>query len=277
MNRKLEKSKSTAVSRWVGFLKGRRALAVESYLAFLIKRYFRLEVSDLDKIPTDRPCVIYANHSGFLGLDAVLLSYLVHRHIGKVPTMLAHPGYFDWFQILGQVCQTFGLERASVQNGVEILQQGQVVIIFPEGEEGNFKPSWERYELKKFHTGFVRMAAKAGVPVIPCMILGAEESHLNLGRLDLSRWVPRLKIPLPLNLVPLPSKWRVRVLDRWEPTPHLFENEEAVQQVTEGLRSRLEHSLKEAVSSRDYVFIPTPEWVNQLPWIQWLRKGKTGQ
>src|SRR6185437_1622584 len=66
------------------------------------------------------------------------------------------------------------------------------------------------YRLQKFHTGFVRMALKAKTPVIPCAITGAEESHLSLGSIDLRNFVRGLRIPLPVNFVPFPAKWRIR-------------------------------------------------------------------
>ena len=55
------------------------------------------------------------------------------------------------------------------------------------------------------------MAAAAKVPVLMASVVGAEGTHWNLAQISLNKWIPGLSIPLPLNLVPFPSKWKIRV------------------------------------------------------------------
>ena len=86
------------------------------------------------------------------------------------------------------------------------------MIVFPEGEEGNFKSSLKKYRLQPFHSGFARMAISSEVPTIPCLIVGAEEAHLNLGSINLDRFFKHVRVPFPLNAVPFPSKWKIRFL-----------------------------------------------------------------
>lgn len=178
----------------------------------LLKSYFRMEVIGIENIPRKGPALIISNHSGFVGADAVLLTYVIKRATRRRARLLAHRAFFDFSSRLKKVSESFGLKKAGVFSGVEILKREQLLILFPEGEAGNFKATTHAYELQPFHTGFIRMALEAGAPIVPSFVIGAEESHLNLGCLDFSRFVRGIKIPLPVNLFPLPAKWKIVVL-----------------------------------------------------------------
>lgn len=157
------------------------------------------------------PLLIAANHSGFSGLDALLLSYQIYQHTARIPRTLTHRLWFSnqWTQ---SFFPKFGLIQATIENGKDALERNNIVIIFPEGENGNFKPSSQKYVLRKFRKGFIYMAVSSGAPIVPVVILGAEESHINLRQLTLPAWLGNLIVPLPLNLIPLPSKWDVHIL-----------------------------------------------------------------
>ena len=51
-----------------------------------------------------------------------------------------------------------GFLEATTSNGLNLLKKNNMLILFPEGEYGNFKPSQKRYRLQEFKRGFVRMA-----------------------------------------------------------------------------------------------------------------------
>jgi 1-acyl-sn-glycerol-3-phosphate acyltransferase len=98
--------------------------------------------------------------------------------------------------------------------------------VWPEGFKGIGKPFSERYRLQRFgRGGFVSAALRAGVPIIPCSIVGAEEIYPIVGNVKvLARLLgfPYLPVtpffPLlgPLGLIPLPSKW---IIEFGEPIP----------------------------------------------------------
>lgn len=211
----------------------------------LLCAYFRMEVHGTANIPKQGPAIVIANHSGFSGADVVALVHLLRTRIRPDVSVLAHPLYFRTFGFVRDWAERQGLREASVEEGIKILSEGKLLLIFPEGERGNFKSSWKRYQLQKFHTGFVRLALRTGTPVIPCVLTGAEESHLSLGSVDLRKYVRGLRIPLPLNLVPLPSKWKVRFFD----AIHYRRSSEAdptqtwILQQAEAARDELQHKL----------------------------------
>jgi 1-acyl-sn-glycerol-3-phosphate acyltransferase len=176
-------------------------------------KYFRVTVEQEQNVPSSGPAIIIANHSSLAGADALVLSEIVRRRRHRQARIMAHRFYFDWLRPLREFSFNFGLREPHVSSAVETLAHDHVMIVFPEGEAGNFKSSFKRYQLQRFHTGFLRMAKKTGAPIIPCLILGAEESHINLGSIDLSRYARKLRVPLPLNLIPLPTKWNIRFLE----------------------------------------------------------------
>jgi 1-acyl-sn-glycerol-3-phosphate acyltransferase len=96
--------------------------------------------------------------------------------------------------------------------------------VFPEGTKGTSKLWNERYKLRRFgRGGFVEIAMRAGVPVIPIAVMGAEESMPILYRNPtLAKLLNVPYVPITANMLlfgPLglvlyfPSKFRLRVLD----------------------------------------------------------------
>lgn len=178
----------------------------------VLGKYLRLEVLGAEKIPKDGKFICIANHSGVAGLDAVLLANELKKVRGVQPKILAHKLWFQaaWLEPLQK---QFGLVRADFNSSLVALNRGEALILFPEGEGGNLKPTSRRYRLQDFRGGFVRAALITGAPILPCVIVGAEETHINLGRLKFLRGIIGTDIPLPLNLLPLPIKWTIRFMD----------------------------------------------------------------
>ncbi|MFZ9595932.1 MAG: 1-acyl-sn-glycerol-3-phosphate acyltransferase [Bdellovibrionia bacterium] len=227
------------------------------HIAEGLSRYFRIEVEGLENIPDSGPAMIAPNHSGYAGADAVVLSHLISSRLKRAPKILAHRAYFESFRLIKEVSQSFGLEKASIQGGIRILQEGKLLLIFPEAETGNFKPSCERYHLQPFHTGFVRLSLETQAPIIPTLVIGAEESHVNLGQLDFSSWVKGLRVPLPLNLLPLPAKWKVIFLKpirlnegKLSPSSDFA----SVLSTTKRIRRKMQDRLRVELAKRPYVY-----------------------
>lgn len=174
----------------------------------LMKKYFRLEIVGLENIPTKGPVLIAPNHSGFSGFDAMILAYVLQQNTKRIPRVLTH---HLWFltETTSIPAQKLGFIEATYENGVQFLKKNNLVVLFPEGEHGNFKPTSKRYQLQEFKRGFVRMAIESQAQVVPTIILGAEETHINLQKLKFTKFLRGLVLPLPLNILPLPAKWKI--------------------------------------------------------------------
>lgn len=225
------------------------------FLLEIIRKYFRLEVSGVANIPARGRAIILPNHSGWTGLDAVVIGNEIHKQRRRVPRILAHKAWF-----LGDIrliSEKMGFREATVENGIKALGKNNVVVLFPEGEYGNFKPTGERYQLREFKRGFVRMALATNAPIIPTLVIGAEETNINLASLKLTKYLKGQIIPLPLNLMPLPAKWRIRFLE-----PIRFEgytaadaaNRALVAELAGQVQARMQAALDEEVGKRQWVY-----------------------
>lgn len=219
-----------------------------------------MEVRGLEHVPKKGPVLIFANHSGFAGADALLLAHVLKREVKRRARILAHRAYFDVSKSLKMLAEDFGLRKAGVTTGIEILKSGHVLIIFPEGEAGNFKSTMKRYHLETFHTGFLRMALQGQhgdgpVPLVPCLIVGSEESFLNLGNLDLGKIIKGLRIPFPVPMLPLPAKWIIE----FQPPVVLpeglsIEDKATLQATAHRMRRKFQRDLLELAKQRKFIF-----------------------
>lgn len=174
----------------------------------MMKKYFRLEIEGLENIPTKGPVIIAPNHSGFSGFDAMILAYILQQKTNRIPRVMTHHLWYLTDKT-ALPAQKLGFIEATYENGISLLKKNNLVVLFPEGAEGNFKASSEKYQLQEFKRGFVRMALETGAPIIPTLIIGAEETHINLQKLKFSKFLRGLVLPLPLNVIPLPAKWKI--------------------------------------------------------------------
>ena len=219
------------------------------------RRYFRLQVEGTEHIPRRGPALVTPNHSGYTAFDALLLSHEIFKSTGRVPRVLTHRFWF-LTEMTKIPAEKIGFIEANTQNGMQQLQKNNLVLLFPEGEKGNFKPTAKRYHLQRFRSGFVRMALMRQCPIVPTIVLGAEETHINLAQINLSRLLPGVVLPLPLNVIPLPAKWRIRFL----PPIHLpyqesaAEDRELVEELAQDIREQMQAAISDEVSKRGSIF-----------------------
>jgi 1-acyl-sn-glycerol-3-phosphate acyltransferase len=222
----------------------------------LMKTYFRVQVEGTEHLPRRGKALITPNHSGVSGFDAMVLHHELMRAAGRYPRVLTH---HLWFlnKTTSIPANKLGFIEATTENGMKALRKNQIVVLFPEGEYGNFKPSSKAYQLQEFKRGFVRMALATGAPIIPTLILGAEETHVNLSRLKLTKFLRGVILPLPLNLIPLPSKWKIIFLEpiRLPYKKEAADDRELVKELAEEIREKMQDRLNKELKKRDSVFI----------------------
>jgi 1-acyl-sn-glycerol-3-phosphate acyltransferase len=225
------------------------------WLMELVRKYFRLRVEGIENIPKKGAAIIAPNHSGYMGIDAALLAHVIAQNGKRIPRVLTH--HF-WFltKTTALPAQKMGFTEATYGNGVEELKKKHLVVIFPEGEAGNFKPTQKMYELQEFRRGFVRMALETGAPIVPTLIIGAEESQINISNLKLTKFLKGLVIPLPLNIVPLPVKWKIIFL---EPiilpyTAKALKNAALVREISEEIQEKMQRAMHHELKKRKSIF-----------------------
>jgi 1-acyl-sn-glycerol-3-phosphate acyltransferase len=198
-----------------------------------LQAYFRTEARGLEHIP-DGPSLLVGNHSGGLVIvDTFLLAYEFYEHFG--PQRRFHQLAHDMVArnpALGHL-RRYGTIAASHENAMKAFERDAPVLVYPGGDVETFRPSWRSSEIDFDHRrGWIRLALEAGVPVVPVVAIGGQETALFVTRgrrlahaLQLDRMF-RLTVlpisigpPLGINLldfpgrVPLPSKITLQVLE----------------------------------------------------------------
>lgn len=226
------------------------------FLLEILRKYFRLEIEGVENIPRRGAVILAPNHSGYTGFDAFLLGHVVQQEAKRIPRVLTH--HF-WFltETTAIPANKMGFTEATYENGINALKKGNAIVLFPEGEQGNFKPTTERYQLQEFKRGFVRMALEAQCPIVPVVILGAEETHINLKKLKFTKFLKGSVIPLPLNVIPLPAKWRIRFL---EPItlpykPSAVNDPDLVHEIAQDIQERMQTAVEEEIQKRGNAFL----------------------
>ncbi|WP_127941413.1 lysophospholipid acyltransferase family protein [Nonomuraea polychroma] len=231
----------------------------------LYTRWFRVETLQVKNVPEEGGALVVANHSGTLPVDALMLQVAMHDDVRR-PLRLLGADLVYQLPLLSHLARKTGHTLACREDADRLLRKGEVVGVFPEGFKGVGKPFSERYKLQRFgRGGFVASAIRAGVPIVPTAIVGAEEIYPKIGDLKfLARTLGLPYLPItpffpllgPLGLVPLPSKWLIEFgepirTDEYEPSaaddPMLVFNltdhvREVIQQMLNELRLRRGHA-----------------------------------
>jgi 1-acyl-sn-glycerol-3-phosphate acyltransferase len=200
----------------------------------LVARYFRGDVKGLERVPATGPVLLVGNHSGGnVPPDTFLLTlaFLSRFGVERPFYQLAH----DLVMVspVAPLLRRYGTVRASRANARSALEQGAAVLVYPGGDVETHRPSWASGTVDFDHReGFLTLAHELGVPIVPVVSIGGQETALFLTRgaglahaLRLDRAL-RLKV-LPISLalpwglnvgdmighLPAPAKITVRVLE----------------------------------------------------------------
>src|SRR5215469_6112662 len=237
----------------------------------LYRNWFRVQARGLEHIPDAGPALVVANHSGVLPLDAIMLQAGVFaEHPASRNLRLLGADLVYRLPVLASLARRSGHTRADPGEALQLLSAGELVGVFPEGFKGIGKPFSERYRLQRFgRGGFARTALQAGVPVIPCAIVGAEEIYPMIGNSEsLARALRLPYFPLtplfpwlgPVGAVPLPSNWviefcePVSACDLTGPGPVADPDEAAVAKLADQVRDIIQEKLDSLVAERGPAF-----------------------
>jgi len=236
----------------------------------LYSTWWRVEVFGLENVPAEGPVMLVGNHSGGLfAWDGAMVKVAVQtEHPAHRPVRPLVDDFVYHLPFLGDFMTRVGGVRACPENAERLLQRGEIVLVFPEGTKGMGKLYRRRYRLARFgRGGFVRIALRAGAPIVPVAIVGAEEIHPILGRWDwLARQIGLPYFPLTptfpwlglLGLLPLPSRWRIefgRPIEwRGKFGPEAADDRLLVSRLTEGVRQQVQRLLGGALERRGAPF-----------------------
>jgi 1-acyl-sn-glycerol-3-phosphate acyltransferase len=243
---------------------------VKNAVGPVVKRYFRAEVNGLESLPASGGALVVSNHSGgVLTPDVLIFAPAFYDAFGydRPLYILAHYGVL--LGPLGTLLSRVGGIEASRDNAAKALRSGGVVLVFPGGDYDAFRPTRTANTIDfQGRTGYVRTALETGVPIVPTVSIGGQETQFFLARgdalakrlglhrlrfkaLPLTFGVPfGLTTVLPPNL-PLPAKINMEVLEPIDVAAR-FGDEPDVDKVDAHVRSVMQTALDRLARQRRF-------------------------
>ncbi len=242
--------------------------AVQPFFEFLYYKYWRVTTSGLEHVPGAGRALFVVNHSGQLPFDGAMLASAVRfEHPSNRLVRTLYATWFPTLPFISAVLIKCGQVLATEDNGARLLEQDELVSVFPEGYKGVSKLYKDRYQLARFgRGGFIRMALRSRAPILPVAVVGAEETYISLAKSDLMAKItgfpyfpvsPTFPWLGPLGLIPLPTKWYI---DIGEPIPMDGYGPKAdqslmlVSQLTDQVRGVVQKMVNERLAQRQSVF-----------------------
>jgi 1-acyl-sn-glycerol-3-phosphate acyltransferase len=232
--------------------------------------YFDPVVEGFERLPAEGPFMVVGNHSGGIYMPDfwAFLSTWLHERGPDAPIFAL--GFDLNFSIpgLAELSRKIGSVPASQHHGNLLLEAGHPVIVYPGGDEDDYRPWTERHRVDLHgRTGFVRLALRHGVPVVPLVAHGSHDAIIVLTRGEALARVLRLDrlrinvlpivagppwgiAPVQLPTWPLPTKVTARVcepLDWSHLGPEAAEDPEVVRHCYEETLGRMQANLDELV------------------------------
>jgi 1-acyl-sn-glycerol-3-phosphate acyltransferase len=237
-------------------------------LRLLYRHWFRVQAQGLEHVPDDGAVLLVANHGGTIGFDSLMTSIaLLDEHPAARRLRVLGGDFVFRTPYLGRYARALGSTLACRSDVDRLLASGEAVGVWPEGYKGVGKRYSERYRLQRFgRGGFVAAALRAGAPIVPVAIVGAEETYPMIG--DIAPLARLLGIPYfpvtptfpwlgPLGAVPLPSRW---IIEFGEPFatadygPEAAEDPGLVLDLTDRVRESIQAMLPRLLEQRGPVF-----------------------
>jgi 1-acyl-sn-glycerol-3-phosphate acyltransferase len=243
---------------------------LEPVLDFYYRYWFRVEVEGIENVPAEGGALLVSNHSGALPPDAPMIMQAIrHEHPRPRPLYMLGEHWFKGYPGVGLLASKIGLVAAHPANAERLLRdEGRLALVFPEGQKGSRKLYWQRYRLRRFgRGGFVRTAIRAGVPVVPVAVVGAEEAMPIFAHVPLLQRLTGL-VYFPVNhafpqfglaaaAMYLPAKLRIRFLEPVDLSQRAARDAEdlaLVQRIAEDVRAGIQAELDSLVAARRSVW-----------------------
>lgn len=248
--------------------------AIRRLMAFgapVFKTYFRSEVRDIDRIPPGGALVV-SNHSGgptTVDVPTLWLKFFETFGWDRPIYTLGHDILFKG--PTAAVMKRLGMIRASRENAAAALRSGAVVIVFPGGDNDAMRPTRQQAVIDfSGRTGYITTALEAGVPIVPVVSIGGQETQLFLTR---GEWLGKrlgfitrftrveqfpvsFGFPFGMNIgmlynFPLPSKLVTQVLEPIDIAETFGENPD-VAEVDTHVRAVMQSALDELAAQRRF-------------------------
>lgn len=149
--------------------------------------YYRVSSDGWEHVPAAEPAMFVGSHNGGLPApDMHMFLYDWCRRFGTDKPLygLMSPKVWEVFPAVAHVAVQMGAVRAHPKMGIAALNQNASMAVYPGGIQDVFRPYAQRHKIY-FHRrkGFIKLAIKKGVPIVPMISCGAHSTFIVLGDL----------------------------------------------------------------------------------------------
>ncbi len=233
------------------------------------RRWFRVGVRGVSRVPSEGRAIIVANHGGALPWDGLMMRTALRlEHPSRREARWLAEDFVYHMPFLGAFLTRVGAVRACPENAERLLEADELLTVFPEGIKGVGKLYRHRYQLQRFgRGGYIKLALRTGTPIVPAGIVGSDEAYpllLESGRLAKLAGLPFLPVTPtfpwlgPLGLLPLPSRWAIvfgEPVDLSEHGPDAARDALLVNRLNDEIRARVQELVTEALGSREAAYL----------------------
>jgi 1-acyl-sn-glycerol-3-phosphate acyltransferase len=238
---------------------------------FFYNLWFRVEVEGIEHVPSEGGALLVSNHAGAMPPDAPMIAKAIkEEHPRPRPLHLTMEHFFKGYPGLSMLLPKIGGVPAHPANVHRLLyDEQQLVLVFPEGRKGSEKLYKDRYRLRRFgRGGFVEAAMRAGAPIVPVAVVGAEEAQPIFAHISaLQKLTGLIYFPitptfphfgLAGTLGYLPAKFKIRFLAP-VPTDDLgvdepWDDQALVQTIAHDIRATIQDELLDMLGKRRSVW-----------------------
>jgi len=243
---------------------------VRPFLHFMYRTWWRVSAEGLEHVPAEGRALLVSNHSGVLPWDGAMLGMAVLEDHPAQTERIVRSLHLHWFSTLpfiGSALAAMGQVPGLPENAVRLLENDELVCVFPEGLKGVGKLYKDRYQLARFgRGGFVQAALRARAPLVPVAVVGAEEIYPMFANLEpvaklfgfpyfpLTPFFPWLG---PLGVIPLPTRWSITFCEpihTEEYGPEAADDPLTVLGLTEMVRERIQATIDAKLAARKSLF-----------------------
>jgi len=151
------------------------------------QRYFRVRTLGVEHFPTTGPVLLVGNHSGgIVTIDSFLAAVAIAdaHGVDRAPFALAHDFLFD-DPVVGKYAARLGILRAGHDSARHALRAGHPVLVYPGSDWDAFRPYRDRNRvILAGRKGFLKLALREQVPIVPVVCAGSQEQFIVLTRGD---------------------------------------------------------------------------------------------
>ncbi len=243
---------------------------VRPFVSFMYHTWWRVQAQGLENVPAQGRALLASNHSGVLPWDgAMIASAVASEHpvqVGRVVRSL-HLHWFTTLPFVAPALAATGQVPGLPENAVRLLENDELVCVFPEGLKGVGKLYKDRYKLARFgRGGFIQVALRTGSPIVPVAVVGAEEIYpmlhnaesiakmLGFPYFPITPFFPWLGL---LGTIPLPTRWNITFcppISTEEYGPRAADDPLTVLSLAERVRDTIQETINTRLAERTSIF-----------------------